>query len=721
MPNSACPVKQRLRLGYLTGFILALLIVSAQPGYAQLSKEDITALRQQGEAEGWTFDVGANDATQYSLEDLCGFRVPDNWQDSARFVDLTPTADLPERFDWRDVDGCTIVKNQGGCGSCWAFATVGPLECAIKIKDGIEVDLSEQWLVNCNSNGWGCDGGFIAHDYHEWKTDPCGGTGAVMEHDCPYVAQDRLCDCPYDHWYTIESWAYVGSPYSIPQVAQIKQAIITYGPVSVGVFANNAMQAYNGGVFNGCESGATNHAVVLVGWDDNQGTDGVWFMRNSWGTGWGEDGGYMRMPYGCSRIGEGASFVDYGPLGPKIMRDAFAINDVIGDGNNRPDPGETGVELTVTIENLGTDAMGLTMQVTASDPEIVFADATADFGDVLRWQEATNTADPIVFAVDSDFPPTIVKCILNFSANGGEYTFADTIRFDVGQPQFIIVDNDESNPGDYEDYYARILDSARTPYVVWGIDSLAYPPVDTLTEYPFTIWFTGDHRTEVMDEVDVNILRNFLDQGGRLFLTGQDIAEDLSNDADSTFLRNYLHVRFVPGAPLIMANGVDGDPISDGQLVALGGSGGAANQSSPDILAPLTGIAKPVYTYYGSSDVAGVRVATNDYRVVFFGFGFEGIADNLGYTTRAEIWPRVFDWLSLDGVIYIPGDLNCDELVNPTDVVYIVNYVYRSSDPPAILNTADVNADCNVNPVDVVYMVNYVYRNQGDLYTGCAE
>jgi len=721
MLNAARPVKPRICLGSFLGLILALLMVTAQPGNAELSNQDIAALQQRADAEGWTFEVGENEATQYSLEDLCGLRMPENWRDSARFVNLTPMMDLPDYFDWRDVDGCTIVKNQGGCGSCWAFATVGALECAIKIKDGLEVDLSEQWLVNCNSNGWGCDGGFFAHDYHEWKTDACGGTGAVLEDDCPYVAQDRLCDCPYDHWYTIESWAYIGNPYSVPPVDQIKQAIITYGPVSVGVYANAAMQAYNGGVFNGCASGATNHAVVLVGWDDNQGTEGVWFMRNSWGTGWGEDGGYMRMPYGCSSIGEGACFVDYGPLGPKLTREGFAINDVSGDGNNRPDPGETGVELTVTVDNFGTDAVGLTMQVTASDPEIVFTDASADFGDVLRWQQVTNTADPIVFAVDPAFPPTIVEFILNFSANGGEYTFADTVHCDVGQPQFIIVDHDESNPSDYEQYYVEILDLTRTPHVVWGVDSLASPPVDTLNEYSFTIWFTGDHRTEVLSVEDVNILRNFLDQGGRLFLTGQDIAADLADDADSTFLQEYLYVRFVPGAPLIMADGVDGDPISDGHLVALGGSGGAANQNSPDILAPLTGIAKPVYTYYGSSDVAGVRVAYDDYRVVFFGFGFEGIADDLGYTTRAEIWPRVFDWLSQDGVIFIPGDLNCDGMINPIDVVHLVNYVYRDSDPPLILNSGDVNADCQVNPVDVVYLVNFVFRNQGELFTGCAE
>ncbi len=98
--------------------------------------------------------------------------------------------DLPDAFDWRDVDGVTSVKNQASCGSCWAFGTVGPLECNIKIKDGIEVDLSEQWLVSCNRDGWGCGGGWWAHDYHEWKDDPCDGVGAVLEEYFPYQALD---------------------------------------------------------------------------------------------------------------------------------------------------------------------------------------------------------------------------------------------------------------------------------------------------------------------------------------------------------------------------------------------------------------------------------------------------------------------------------------------------------------------------------------------------
>jgi len=297
----------------------------------------------------------------------------------------------------------------------------------------------------------------------------------------------------------------------------------------------------------------------------------------------------------------------------------------------------------------------------------------------------------------------------------------DTLRVHVGAPQFLVVDDDAANPGLYEEYYTCILDSLRTPYIVWGKDTLSSPPMDTLNSYPFVVWFTGDHRTPMLSSEDVDNLEALLDAGGRLFLTGQDIAENLAGTADSSFLVNYLHIHYQPGNPLIMVEGVPGDPVGDGQLVAISGSGGAANQNSPDILVPEPCYAKTIYTYYASSDAAAVRVVDDDFRVVYFGFGFEGVANGLGYTTREEIWPRVFDWLISDDLSYVPGDLNCDQKVNPVDVVYIVNKVYKGNPLPGPLNAADVNTDCAVNPVDVVYMVNFVYKSLGTLQPGCIE
>jgi C1A family cysteine protease len=251
----------------------------------------------------------------------------------------TPDLGLPVAFNWCGQNGCTPVRNQGNCGSCWAFATVGPLESLIKINDGVTVDLSEQYLVSCNSEGWGCDGGFWAHDYHQWKM--VSGeyeAGAVLEGGFPYQAADVACNPPHDKAYQIASWAYVcGSSNCTPTTDQLKQAIYNHGPLSVSVCVNTAFQNYTGGVFTGPGCTDLNHGVVLVGWDD---ADGCWIMRNSWGASWGESG-YMRIKYGVSGIGSDASYVTYN-----------------APPNPEPEPDENEITNGQTISNLSAAKNG---------------------------------------------------------------------------------------------------------------------------------------------------------------------------------------------------------------------------------------------------------------------------------------------------------------------------------------------------------------------------
>ncbi len=250
--------------------------------------------------------------------------------------------DLPSYYNWCDLGGCSSVKDQSSCGSCWAFGTMGPLECNVLIKDGGEVNLSEQWLVSCNQDGWGCSGGWWAHNYHMsgMKTDPCGGDGAVYEADFPYSATDEACNCPYDHHYRIDRWEHVGTPWTVPSVDAMKAAVLEYGPISVAVAASG-MSEYSGGIFSNCGGTTINHAVVLVGWDDSQGTDGIWFMRNSWGASWGESG-YMRIPFGCNEIGFNACWVWY--------RDPLRIS-LPGGAPGAISP-DIGTLVTVRIEEL---------------------------------------------------------------------------------------------------------------------------------------------------------------------------------------------------------------------------------------------------------------------------------------------------------------------------------------------------------------------------------
>lgn len=238
-----------------------------------------------------------------------GLIIPPDWEAVGTFQDVQEKDALPESFSLATKWGkLPPVRNQGNCGSCWAFATTGQVEIAHFYKTGkIDIDLAEQEQLSCSHAG-SCNGGFFtALNY-----DKSHGLG--LEADFPYKARDLSCKkiTPAQN---IASWAYIGNQGKNPTVNQIKTVIASGIPVAVTVAAGyRAFQKYNGGVFGGkeCTSAGTDHMVLLVGWDDTaegpDGKKGAWLMRNSWGEKWGE-GGYMRIRYGCSHVGEIASTV----------------------------------------------------------------------------------------------------------------------------------------------------------------------------------------------------------------------------------------------------------------------------------------------------------------------------------------------------------------------------------------------------------------------------
>lgn len=389
------------------------VILVAGSASAQLTEKDIEALREQGKREGWTFEVGLCEAnTKYSLEQLLGYKEPDNWADRGpvpRFV--SSLADPPPAYwNWAEMGGVTPVKNQEDCGSCWAFASVAMFESAIKIRYDTVVDLSEQWLVSCNRDGWSCDGGWWAHDYHVDKTDRCGGTGGVPESAFPYTATDAACRCPYPHDWWLEGWGHIGEPYTIASVEELKQAVMIHGPVGVAVYVSNGWYGYAGGIYNYCPDDVTNHTVLLVGWNDDMDGQGVWIIKNSWGDDWGDDG-YMYITYGCSRIGYNSTYVLYDLPGVYISADTtygyvpldvnfsgFSALDVtswdwqFGDGG----VGSGQYPTTYTYTDRGTFDVTLQAVVEGETRTSIRRNFIIAIGDTLRAPDLTWPADAIV-------------------------------------------------------------------------------------------------------------------------------------------------------------------------------------------------------------------------------------------------------------------------------------------------------------------------------------
>jgi hypothetical protein len=212
------------------------------------------------------------------------------------YTSANKSSALPAAFSRLANQEMTVCKNQGSCGSCWSFAACGIFESMIKAHDKVTRDLSEQWLINCTS-GSNCSGGWFPEGMFE--------KGAVYEADAPYKGKDGTCGTYTRHEKSISSKEIAENP----TIEQIKTAIYTYGPVWVGVNAGSNFSAYKSGVLSKTDAGECNHAVVLCGWDD---ATSSWVLRNSWGTSFGENQGYMRIKYGTSKIGTKATYMVYG-------------------------------------------------------------------------------------------------------------------------------------------------------------------------------------------------------------------------------------------------------------------------------------------------------------------------------------------------------------------------------------------------------------------------
>ena len=262
------------------------------------------SLAKDAEMKALTFDK-ASTTKKYST----GLKLNKGWAKKVTFKEVKIQAALPRHFDWREQAKLTPIKNQGNCGSCYAFSTVATFQDVMATKGLGQIALSEQYLLSCNTQGFSCNGGFFLHDMH--MALPFGG---VPESEFPYVARQVACKTNLSHPYHLTSWAYIPSKdeNTVPSIDSIKSAIYTYGPISVGVGANNAFMDYSSGVFNQCDGTQPNHAVNLVGWDD----DGqYWIMRNSWSQQWGQSG-FMYIKYGCNQIGIAANYVVFTSSNP---------------------------------------------------------------------------------------------------------------------------------------------------------------------------------------------------------------------------------------------------------------------------------------------------------------------------------------------------------------------------------------------------------------------
>ncbi|RZC48483.1 hypothetical protein C5167_016907 [Papaver somniferum] len=196
--------------------------------------------------------------------------------------------DLPDSIDWRTKGAVAPVKDQGSCGSCWAFSTIAAVEGINKIVTDDLISLSEQELVDCDTSyNEGCNGGLM--DYAFQFIINNGGIDS--EEDYPYKARDGTCDSYRKNAKVVSIDGYEDVPVNDEKALQ---KAVANQPIAVAIEAGGrAFQLYSSGIFSGKCGTSLDHGVAAVGYGSEDGKD-YWIVKNSWGASWGEKG-YIRM------------------------------------------------------------------------------------------------------------------------------------------------------------------------------------------------------------------------------------------------------------------------------------------------------------------------------------------------------------------------------------------------------------------------------------------
>ena len=271
---------------FLITCLLIVFLVPVNAGAGETADQKIARLNREIKEKGWLWTAGKTGLSGLSHEEMQKrmglLPIPDDLNKRISLYSPSGPVALPTSYDWRNLNGTTPTRNQASCGACWAFAATAQMESHTYIYDGRIEDYSEQAVMDCNPWGLGCGGGNSVAAYSVFMN-----YGAVAESCVPYLASS-----PHTCTQTsCESLAKMsGYSFVSNTITSIKTAIYNDGPVYTSIFAHDNLFNYTSGCYNADYTDTPNHAVLIVGWDDNGcAGNGAWIIKNSWGEGWGDE------------------------------------------------------------------------------------------------------------------------------------------------------------------------------------------------------------------------------------------------------------------------------------------------------------------------------------------------------------------------------------------------------------------------------------------------
>lgn len=315
----------------------------------------------------------------------------------------------------------------------------------------------------------------------------------------------------------------------------------------------------------------------------------------------------------------------------------WRFNDAEGNGNGRPDPGET-ASLIITYANSpgfwGADRIRATLSTTSAGVTII--KDTATFPPIPAGASGDCSADSFVVAVAAGTPPQDIRFRLTVTARPDVRCPDTGFAARSGIPRTLIVDDDLGL--DYEHYFTSACDSDRIVYDLYQTEVSGSPSSDTLRRYAVLIWNTGNDSVTTLTLPEQAALEDYLSAGGSLLLSGKKVAQDLRG---SSFLADWLRAApAVDSMGRLILVGRPGDLIAEGDTMVIAGSGGAANGADANGIRPINGaVGAAFYRDFADTTVQGLIHYSGDYRLVFFAAPFEAI--NLSPDRYLQRWTLI--------------------------------------------------------------------------------
>ncbi|MCJ7508134.1 MAG: dockerin type I domain-containing protein [candidate division Zixibacteria bacterium] len=652
------------RLTLMLGIIFFVLSAISFAQTSQKSVDQkIAELQKIIDQKGYHWIAGRNWTSELSDEELIkllGYKPPrgyKEWLEKQPKLKAKAGMVFPSVFDWRDrndTNYVTSVKDQDGCGSCWDFAATGAFEAAIKIHDyTLEYDLSEQQVLSCNIYADdGCNGAWAEAAYELFQR-----YGAILETSMPYQANDNV-PCTQDLYPVVaklKGWQYVDN-----DVDAIKTALLS-GPVYSTFDVYTDFFYYSSGCYQhtwgGYEGG---HAIVIVGWDDNScGTgQGAWICKNSWATDWGGLGGYFYIKWGDCDIGRSTVLPLYPPDPVTLSYENHQVSETVGDGDGILEPGET-ITLAVDLKNSGPQtATSVSATLSTASPGITITDNVATFPDIPFNEIKSSIPPHFTFQIDpSAEKGTRVDFDLNITSSEG--LFSGSLYDFVGKFDTVFADDMEGSDNGWTHGYFESTDDWQHGQPTGG--SLTDPDS---AHSGVKIWgnnLSGNYPDMVYNYLESPVINCLNMEKTRLWFYRWLAVEKAEWDTAAIYVNGNR----------VWMNDHDYDNL--------------------------------------------------DYKWQFQDIDISAYADsNLSVQVRFELnsdeglhlggWN--IDDFTIVGIHgdYIVGDANNDEKLTVSDVIYLINYLFKGGVEPSPWRAGDTSCDGKVNVSDVIYLINYLVK-----------